>query len=94
MAETVIEELERKVEQIEIELAKAKTDLWEALLEKAKKVYGIDYGTIVMSRNEEYKVVSIDVRWDKPWLKGYGKKKDSTWGKALRSLYDDWEIKK
>lgn len=95
MTKNLIKELEQNVEQIEEQLAIAEANLLNAKLARVKKLYGINCGVVVISEGKKYKVVSIDVRWDgRPWVKGYGLKKDGTWGSFARNLFDDWKLEK
>ena len=89
-----ISELEQKIKRMQKELAIANANLWNTKLKRVERVYGVTTGSIVIGEGREYRVHSIDIRWkDKPWLKGYGKKKDGTWSVGLRNLYDNWQGK-
>jgi hypothetical protein len=59
---------------------------------------GIKKGDIVTYKGDTYLVSSVGNRsWSisdrsyKPWVMGYLKKKDGSWGKSERYLYSEWE---
>ncbi len=62
-----------------------------------KENFGIAPGVIVKTRKGEFRVVDIDFRcwWgpdEKPWATGNPKRKNGTFGTAIRNLYSDWEL--
>lgn len=68
---------------------------YELKIQIAKIKHGVEVGTIVVKKDgSEYRVTKVDVRWvDRPWLEGNPRKKDGTFGTAIRNLYDDWVVK-
>lgn len=77
-------ELDDLISQIRSELAEA-----------TAAQFGISVGSIVLRRNVEYMVSSIspmDTNGAKPWVRGKRRNKDGSWSRAVRQLYDEWEL--
>lgn len=88
----------KQLELQEEELLKSLATLREAITKEklllAEKEYGVRVGSFVVDRKGvEYKVTRVIVKYGgKPWLECNKKKKDGTFGTALRKLYNDWQL--
>ncbi len=72
-----INEIEAKIRKIKLEQTMAR--------------WGVFPGCVVTADGKYFKVVGIETdRTNKPWLTGHPRKKDGTWGTALRNLYSSW----
>lgn len=83
------------------ELDRRELELREALravIDERRQVIcdaaGISIGSIVKSASgEQYRVAEIKIwRSGKPSVAGNPKRKDGTFGTAIRNLYDNWEV--
>ena len=84
--------LEQYVEKLVDDLKLAKHNLKVLEIQQVKQEYEIDVGTIVKNeKGQKFKIVSIDPSLCKPWLVVNPEKKDGTFGKSMRNLYDCWE---
>lgn len=70
----------------------------EIILSLVKLFHGVSSGDIVLYKGKECKVSYVEIRgWSvydrthKPWVHGFVKNKDGSWGKADRCLYSEWE---
>ena len=94
MSEKLVDLLYQE-EQLRNKLSKVTVAIREEQLLEAKNKYGVEIGAIVKDRSgKEYRITKVDVRsWDGfPWLEGNPRKKDGTFGKARRCLYNSWEV--
>jgi hypothetical protein len=74
-------------------------EIRELRASQAKLQHGVVCGSIVSSRGKTYKVSMIDmgISFDgkrKPWLRGFVQKKDGTFGKVERCIFNDWVMVK
>ena len=94
--EKLLEELESKEKVLRQELSVIKAQIRQTKLEIIKEKYKCSIGTIVIYNSKLYKISFIDTTWfpGKPWVKGYQKKKDGSWGIGERDLYSEWELAK
>lgn len=77
-------------------LSKIRHELRETQLAIIKEVFGLFPGKIVKDREGKlYKVAQIKpIQNGKPWVTGNPIKKDGTFGKSDKVLYDYWDISK
>jgi hypothetical protein len=63
-------------------------------LERMKRA-GVKVGDIVTRRGEDYRVCEVEPpsMSGKAWVRGNPRKKDGTFGTAVRALYSDWTMK-
>lgn len=57
--------------------------------------YGVKVGSIIRDRKgKEHRVIRVDGRWasGRPWLEGNPRKKDGSFGVAVRHIYGDWQL--
>ena len=90
-----LEELEAKEREIVSALNAIRGEIREERLKIAKDKYGVDVGSVVVNNNGvRFLVVEIEAKsfLGKPWLSGNPEKKDGTWSKAVRNLFNDWDI--
>lgn len=94
---------EQELKQLLDELSLARTHVqnvtekaracWHAIL---KEKYGIEEGAFVKYRGALYKVSGIrhyqNFPLNKPWVTGNLKKKEGTFSKIKRHLFDEWEL--
>lgn len=84
-----IDALKSRVGDLRRQLREAEKRLLKAEIAAAP----VKIGDVVTYRGTEHRVVEvIPQSWGEPWVKGNPKKKDGTWGTALRSLYKDWKL--
>jgi hypothetical protein len=85
--------LEQTVKDLSAQLEEAECSLKDAKLAACD----IKIGDIVMYHEDEYLVSRVYVGWTdwkkKPWLLGYKRRKNGTFGKRPRNLYGNWERK-
>jgi hypothetical protein len=64
----------------------------EKLLEAEKqKRASVKPGDFVISKGQTYRVVEVQVfNYGKDWVKANPKKRDGTFGTAVRHLYENW----
>lgn len=92
----VIEDLERKVQSLESQLADAKQSLYRARLDS----FGlVPQKTIVICKGKEF-LFQFAGYWPskfegerKPWITGCLRTKDGRWSLRQTALYGGWEIK-
>ena len=85
-----IDELKTTVSRLRNELYAAEKDLLAALLQASPVKIG---DTIISKRDrQEYRVCAIEFFLGKPWLKGNPKRKDGTFGTAIRYIGDNFEM--
>jgi len=87
-----IEALEKEEQLLRIktqEVVKSRKDLQ---IQAAELQYGITVGSVVLGTDgKEYRVVTLDANYGmKPRVQGNPRKKDGTWGTAVRHLYSYW----
>jgi hypothetical protein len=99
-------ELEGKIDTLREEINRTVLAGKELYRDYAKVRWGVEPGVVVTRlssiRGEPIRVVSIDVPCcfskytfqNRPWVTGNPKKKDGTWGKAVRNVFGDWEVVK
>lgn len=88
MTTAAINALKSRVGDLQRQLNVAKAALLEAEIAAAP----VKVGDIVTYRGVEHKVCEVDPKWGTTaWVKGNPRKKDGTWGIAVRALYDDWK---
>jgi len=67
-------------------------------IEMTTERFGVKVGSIVIYKNNEYRVCRIEPHFygeiTKPWIIANPKKKDGTFGVAERNLYEYWELVK
>ena len=90
-----LEELKQRVRSAQELLSEANREVRQYILDKNKKKYNIDIGSIVTREGCDYKVIwitskGIDI---KPWIICLKKKNNGEYGKREYSLYGRWEIK-
>lgn len=87
---TAIDDLRRKVQNLEDQLSDARKKLSAAELDACP----IKVGMIVIGNDgKEYRVAEVDLRWETPWLIGNPKRADGSFGNGRRSLYDRYQVK-
>jgi phosphoenolpyruvate-protein kinase (PTS system EI component) len=77
-------------------LKEKEKELVDLHLKVVKVLYGVELGSIVQPKKGDVCMVT-EIRYNnlsRPWLKGHPKKKDGTWSRTERYLYDDWELVK
>ena len=61
--------------------------------EIAHRDYGVKPGVLVIYKNEQYKITSIDARWKgRPWIYGVKRNKGGDWSKRSCHLFGPWEL--
>lgn len=104
--EKKLNDLMGKMQALQEEKDKIRQEGRALFLDYVKARWGIAPGVVIVKTtlgkkgNEQFRVVSIEDRMDysshslsrRPWVTANPKKKDGTWGVAVRSIYDDWEI--
>ena len=92
--ESQIEKQEQHGEALREALKYVNDKIRELRLAKAREVYGVEVGAIVVdSKGNQYRVTSIvPDNWEKPWIKGNPRKVSGEFGILERHLYDDWEV--
>ena len=85
-----IEALRETVRDLTLKLQNASAKLRAAEIAAA----GVNIGDVVSYRGVRYRVTDVNPRsWGgKVWVKGNPVKKDGTFGRAKRHLYDDWNL--
>ena len=89
-----------RIKQIETQIANLLQDVsvleeeMHGLLEDVAGVHVGDVVTVARRRGERFDVLvdRVDTRWDKPWIHGFKRKKDGTWGSQSHAYYSDWEV--
>jgi hypothetical protein len=86
-----IKEIEQQVAVLQQEIAALETEAHELKMDAA----GVHPGDIVTvtsrSGTFEVQVESVDTRWRaKPWISGFKRKTDGTWGSKSIRYYSDW----
>lgn len=91
--------IERKLQSLEDQERALNKQQSKLLLRQAKLKHGVKIGSIVISdprhgEGVEHRVTFIDTEYgiDRPWVRGNPRKKDGTFGAAVRSLYDNWRL--
>lgn len=77
------------------QLSNVRAEIKEKKLARAEADSGVRAGCIVCYRGVEHRVIEVDTHWrerDKPWVTGTPKRKDGTFGTAVRNLYAEWEL--
>jgi len=91
--------LEKELEENRLEIQGLEARNAEITKQLIKAFHGIEVGDIVLHKGNEYQVKRIEILrpWSvyeqthKPWVYGYAKKKDNTWGcLRARCLYTEW----
>lgn len=82
--------LRRREEALIIELNQVRA----AIQTREVELSGVTLGQIVRNKkdNKLYRVVEIDAKWMRPWLKGSPQKADGSFGTSIRHLFDNWEV--
>jgi hypothetical protein len=89
-----LEQLVKRAEGLANELSELRKEIAEEKLRIVKETYGIDVGSVVTHKGQEYRIAEIQPgQYGKPWLYGNPRKKDGTFGTAVRNLFSDWEVK-
>lgn len=90
-----LEELEADRKRILKELCVNEEALYAARRRRADEKLGVKPGAVVRGRDGvEYKVTEVDVKnwWrDAPWVYGVARRKDGSWSKAVRHIYE-WTL--
>ena len=87
-----IEELERRVAALQDELRAAQVLLHEARLDACLVKVGMTVRGTSRRMSGLYRVVEVAPHDYGIWVVGNPQKADGTWGKALRNLYDRYEV--
>lgn len=90
----MLNELEQKEKELLAQLHAVRESIKKERLMIAEQEHGVKAGSIVKDRKGvEYKVTLVNTRFSgKPWLTGTPKKKDGTFGVAVRNIYGEWEL--
>tara|TARA_R110000868_G_scaffold92457_6_gene256632 strand:- start:3596 stop:3877 length:282 start_codon:yes stop_codon:yes gene_type:complete len=88
MSAAEINALKSRVGDLMHQLSEAKNRLREAEIAAAP----VKVGDIVSCCGVEHRVTEVIPSYSKVWVKGNPKKKDGTWGIAVRALYSDWQL--
>ena len=89
-----------KIEQIRALIPPIVSRNGEIIIELIRIFHHVSAGDVVMSRGKEYKIEHVELRWSdyektaKPWVYGFTKKKDGSWGTQSHCLYGNWELPK
>lgn len=89
-----------EIEELQEDLALAKKHLKlveDALHEAHLRKHGLSAGCLVKSTKTDrvykfFEVYYVSEYVNKPWIRGYGKKKDGEWSKSHTNLYGGWEL--
>lgn len=90
----LLKELNKNQNELEEKLGVVRKKIHEEKLRISEEHFGVRVGSIVSnSKGVEFLVTTVDTRLSgKPWLKGNQKKKDGTFGNAIRNIYSDWTL--
>ena len=90
----MLEELEQQERELCEKLAIVRKAMKTEKLLIAEHRFGVRIGSIVKDRKGvEHRVTGIHPsNFSKPWLEGNPKKKDGSFGVAVRHLYSNWDM--
>ena len=89
----MLEQLKNREQWLNEELQRVKQQIEKIKIENCIKEFGVNVGSIVRdNKGKEYRVTAILPVFRKPWLECNPRNKDGEFGKALRRLFDDWEL--
>lgn len=93
----MLEELIRQESALKSQLVDVRRRIHDEQLRQAKETFGVEIGSVVIGKDggKEYRVVEIQLAGyrDRPWVSANPRRKDGTFGTAVRNLYDDWTVK-
>ena len=92
--EDQIKDAEAREHDLCEELNAVRKDIEKLKQALAYRNYNVTVGSIVFVGKDVFKVVEIRPCYfgKKPWCKGNPKRKDGTFGTAIRNLCADWEL--